>query len=62
MNLSKFPTWEEASSLVPAAKFYAGDLDSQANSFVSCHLSLTTGSKKNGRLYRGLFFFFFFFP
>lgn len=32
-------------------------LDSQANSFVSCHLSLTTGSKKNGRLYRGLFFF-----
>lgn len=39
-----------------AAECCAGAADSQANPFVSCHLSLTTESKKNGRLYRGPFF------
>lgn len=57
MKLSKSPMLEEAGSLVPAAMFYAGDLDCQANSFVSCPLSVITGSKKNARLYRGLLFF-----
>lgn len=41
-----------------AAECRAGAADSQANPFVSCHLSLTTESKRNGRLYRGLLFHF----
>lgn len=39
-----------------AAECNAGAADSQANPFVSCRLSLTTDSKRNGRLYRGLLF------
>lgn len=39
-----------------AAGCNAGAADSQANPFVSCRLSLTTDSKRNGRLYRGLLF------
>lgn len=39
-----------------AAEWHAGAADSRANTFVSCRLSLTTESKKNGRLYRGLLF------
>lgn len=50
------PLGMTAEWLCITAESHAGAADCRVNSFLSCRLSLTAESKKNGRLYKGLLF------
>lgn len=50
------PLGMTAELLCITAESHAGAADCRVNSFLSCRLSLTAESKKNGRLYKGLLF------